>query len=147
MFSVWTLLSLMHIVGLALGLGAATVKLIILVRCKADHRLVPYFLQIVRPITRVIITGLILVSLSGIGWIILGTVFNTVLIVKLFFVLVIWLIGPYIDNVLEPQYRKLAPVNGAQSSQEFIQIQNKYLRIETVATSLFYLITVLGVLI
>lgn len=147
MFSIWTLLSLMHLIGLALGMGAATVKVMILVRCQSDHEMIPVFLKVVRIITRVIITGLILLTVSGIGWVVMGTTFNTVLIVKLVFVLLIWVIGPYIDNSVEPAYIKLAPAAGAQPGPEFLKIQKKYITVDSIAAALFYVITILGVMI
>jgi hypothetical protein len=65
MFSPPSLL-LVHLVGLAIGLGAATAKLVLLFRCRADAAFVPTYLAVVRPITRQIILGLVLLLLSGI---------------------------------------------------------------------------------
>ena len=66
MFSPSSLL-LVHLVGLAIGLGAATAKLVLLFQCRADGAFVPTYLAVVRPITRQIILGLVLLLLSGIG--------------------------------------------------------------------------------
>ena len=65
-------LSLAHLIGLALGVGCATAKLTLLVRCKADHAFVPAYVAVARPITRLIILGLALLTLSGVGWLLLG---------------------------------------------------------------------------
>ena len=51
MFSPSSLL-LVHLVGLAMGLGAATAKLVLLFQCRADGTFVPTYLAVVRPITR-----------------------------------------------------------------------------------------------
>ena len=146
MISLWSVLTIAHLFGLALGVGAATVKLTLLLRCRSNHDFVPVFLKITRPVTRLIILGLILLTLSGIGWILVGMPVTKLLLVKICLVLVIWILGPVIDNVIEPKFKKLAPEPGTQVSPDFVEIQKRYLMLETVATSLFYVITVMGVL-
>jgi hypothetical protein len=146
MISFWFILTLTHLLGLALGVGAATVKLVLLTRCNSNPEFVSCYIKVSKPITRIIILGLILLSLSGIGWIVLGTLFTPLFIVKLALVLVIWVVGPVIDNVFEPKFMKLAPEPGKKATPEFIQIQKKLLILEILATSLFYAITVIGVL-
>lgn len=146
MISLWSIITISHLFGLALGAGAATVKLMLLLRCRSNHDLVQVFLKIARPVTHLIILGLILLTLSGIGWILIGVPVTKLLLVKIFLVLVIWILGPVIDNVVEPKFKKLAPEPGGQASPDFIAIQKQYLMLETIATSLFYVITVMGVL-
>jgi len=51
--------------------------------------------------THLIIAGLILLTLSGIGWLILGYGFSAQLIAKIILVVVIWALGPVIDKVIE----------------------------------------------
>jgi len=139
-------LTLAHLIGLALGVGCATAKLTMLLRCRADHGLLPACLAAVRPITRLIIVGLILLTLSGIGWLLVGYPFTPLLGVKLAMVAAIWVLGPIIDNVVEPQFRKLAPGPGESASVEFIEVEQRYLMLEVVATGLFYVIVVMWVL-
>jgi len=146
MFSSWFFLTLMHLIGLSLGVGAATVKLMLLLKANSDPGFVATYLKVNRPITRIIIIGLILLTLSGIVWIFQGVSFTTVFIIKLVLVLAMWVMGPIIDNVIEPKYKKFAPVAGNQVSPEFNRIQRKLLIIETIATLDFYVIMVLGVL-
>ena len=57
-----SLVSLAHLIGLALGVGSATVKLVLLLRCQADFTFVHTFLKVSRPITRLIIVGMILLT-------------------------------------------------------------------------------------
>jgi hypothetical protein len=57
MISLPSLLSLAHLIGLALGVGAATVKLTLLLRCRADHALVPVHVKVAKPITRQIVSS------------------------------------------------------------------------------------------
>jgi hypothetical protein len=147
MVSMWTVLLLVHLVGLALGLGAASVKLMLLLRSRADHGFVPTFLEITRPVTRLIILGLILLTVSGIGWLLLGYPFTTVLIAKLVLVVGIWILGPVIDNVVEPELVRLAPAVGEPPSHDFISIQRRYLALEVAATGAFYVVLVMWVLV
>ena len=101
-----------HVIGLSLAVGSASAKLTLLAKCRTDHAFVPVFIAIARPVTRLIILGLILVTLSGVGWLLLGYPFTSTLIVKLVMVGVIWVLGPVIDNVAEPRFKKSAPAAG-----------------------------------
>jgi hypothetical protein len=140
-------LSLAHLIGLALGVGCATAKLTLLVRCKADHAFVPAYVAVARPITRLIILGLALLTLSGVGWLLLGYPLTPLLVVKLVLVGAIWVLGPVIDNVVEPKFRQLAPGAGESASPAFIRIRQQYLLLEVIATGLFYVIVVMWVLV
>jgi hypothetical protein len=99
-----------------------------------------------RPVTRLIILGLALLTLSGVGWLLVGYQFTPLLVAKLAIVAAIWALGPIIDNVVEPQFQKLAPRSGESASPPFIRIQRRYLLLEGIATGLFYVIVVMWVL-
>ena len=146
MLSFWFVLTFSHLLGLALGVGAATVKLTLLLKCNSNYDFVPVFIKVTRLITHIIIFGLILLTLSGIGWVLLGTSFTPFFITKLVLVVLIWILGPYIDNAIEPKFIKLAPPIGESPTKEFVKVQKKYLIMETIATMLFYAITIMGVL-
>jgi hypothetical protein len=146
MNSLYSLWLVMHLLGLALGVGAATVKLALLLKCRADVAFVPNYLSVTRPITRLIITGLILLTLSGIGWLVTSRYsFSPILIIKLALVVVLWVLGPVIDNVIEPKFRKFAPPPGESASPAFVSAKRQLLAMETMATGAFYAITFLGV--
>lgn len=140
MMSLHSFLLLVHLIGLALGIGAATLKVVLLLRCKADTTFVPVYLAVVNPITRFIVLGLILLTLSGIGWLTLvgGYAYSLRLIGKLVLVAVLWALGPFIDKVLEPRFTRLAPTRGAAATPEFVQARQHYLSVELMATALFY---------
>jgi hypothetical protein len=144
--SVPSLLALAHLVGLALAVGSATAKLALLLRCRTEPGLVPAFLAVVRPVTRLIILGLALLTLSGAGWLLVGYPFTPRLAVKLVLVAAIWALGPVIDHVAEPAFRRLAPGPGEPPSPGFLRASARYLRLEALATGLFYVIVVLWVL-
>ena len=147
MISLSFLLTLTHLIGLALGVGAATVKLTLLLKCGTNQAFVPVYLKVARPVTRLIILGMILLTLSGIAWLVLAYRLTPLLLAKIILVGAIWALGPLIDNVVEPRFQKLAPADGAPASPDFTRVHKQYLTLEVVATGLFYVIVVMGVLI
>ena len=144
LYSLWLLL---HLVGLAFGLGAATVKTTLLLKCSTAPDFTPVYLRVNRAITRFIILGMILLTVSGIGWLVApgGYSFTPLLITKLALVLGLWGIGPVIDNVFEPAFTRLAPRAGEPPSSEFLRARRRLVTIECIATGLFYVVTLLGV--
>jgi hypothetical protein len=138
-----TLLSLAHLIGLSLALGAATVKLLLLLRCVRDPSFVPSYLAMVRTVTRPIIVGLALLIVSGAGWMLVGYRFTTLLTAKLVLVAAVLALGPVIDNVVEPKFRRLAPAAGESPSAAFAAARGRYLALELTATSLFYVIVIM----
>ncbi len=145
MISLSSLLSVAHLVGLALAVGAATVKVVLLLKCRADYAFVPVYLKVARLVTRQIVLGMVLLTLSGIGWLVLGYPFTSRLLVKLLLVATIWVMGPLIDNVVEPRFQKLASAPGKPNSSAFIRIQKQYLALEISATLIFYIVIVVWV--
>lgn len=143
--SLMSLLLVVHLIGLVLGVGAATVKLVLVLKSHADHTFVPILIKVSRLITRQIIVGLILLTLSGIGWLLTGYPMTPLLIVKAVLVAVIFVLGPIIDNLVEPKFRKLAPGPGESPSLDFMRVQKQYLTLEVAATLLFYIIIVIWV--
>jgi hypothetical protein len=146
MFTVSNLLSFVHILGLALGLGAATVKTRLLFKCITDYGFVPIFLGVIKPITMIIILGQILLTLSGIGWMLYGYSFTTVIIIKIILLGLLWILGPVIDNVITPRFEKLAPLPGENASPSFVIAQKQLLAAEIGATGLFYILLIMGIL-
>jgi hypothetical protein len=122
------------------------VKVTLLLMCRADNAFASVYLSVARPITRLTIVGLVMLTLSGIGWILQGYTFTPSFVVKLVLVGVIWVLGPVIDNVAEPRFKALAPAAGEPATAAFIQSYRRYLSLEVMATGLFYVITVMGVL-
>lgn len=146
MISLTEVLTVVHLLGLALGLGAATAKFMLLIRCRADHAFVAVFLEVTRPLTRQIILGLVLLVVSGMGWIFTGYPLTPLLITKLVLVGALFVMGPIIDHVVEPKFEALAPGMGEAPSPEFIRARARYLGLEMVATAMFYVIVVVWVM-
>jgi hypothetical protein len=134
----------MHLVGLSLGVGAATVKMLLLIKCKSDYFLVSVYLKVSKIITKLILIGIILLTLSGIGWLLHGYPFTDILIVKIILVVTIWILGPFI-NKIEPKFQKLVPGTDQTASVEFISVLKKYLILEIIATGLFYCVIVIWI--
>src|SRR5512147_1920148 len=104
-----SLLKLVHIFGVALAVGTGTAKLVLLLKCKAEPAFLPSYLRLSKTITRLIIVGIMMLALSGAGWLLLGYPLTSRLVVKIALVAAILVLGPIIDNVTEPRFRKLAP--------------------------------------
>lgn len=137
-------LTLAHLLGLAFAVGASTVKLALVIRAKSDLQFLPAFLAVRKPITRLIVLGMILVTVSGIVWFLQGYPWSPPVIVKMVLVGLIWALGPIIDNAFEPKLERLAPGPGEAPTQAFRSAQRAHLVIETLATALMYGALVLG---
>jgi len=144
--SVSSLLSLTHLLGLVLAVGAASVKVVLLLKCRSDPSFAPAFAKITRLLSRQIILGLILLTLSGIAWLLRGYPLGGLLIAKLVLVAAVWVLGPVIEKVAEPEFLRLAPAPGEQASAEFAQASKRYFVLESVATLLFYAVILLWML-
>jgi hypothetical protein len=139
-------LMLTHLIGLAWAMGAASVKLALLLRCQRDRSLIHVYLRVVGSVTRQLVAGLILLTVSGIGWLFVGHPLTRILVVKLVLVAAVWVMGPVIDKVAEPRFLRLAPTAGEAISSELVRAERAYVALEVVATGMFYLIVAVWVL-
>ena len=146
MFIFSHLLVLTHLLGLALGVGCATVKLLLVLRSHSNYEFFHIYFKVSKLITKLIVVGIIFLTFSGIAWLIMGYPFTMLLIIKLILVGLIWALGPIIDNVIEPKLEKLVALPGQTFSPAFVRIHKQHLALEIVETVLMYLITIIGVL-
>lgn len=146
MQSLYTLILFVHLVGISLAVGAATVKNILMLKCYSDHAFIAVYRQVVRTLTKTIITGMVLLTLSGISWFFAGYSLDTYIIVKMALFLAVWILGPLIDNVFEPRFFNAAPAGDEPPSGEFTRARNMYMVIDFLATAIFYGIIVMWVL-
>ncbi|MDH5511535.1 MAG: hypothetical protein OEZ32_14460 [Nitrospinota bacterium] len=144
--SLSSILLLAHLLGLTMAVGAGAVKVMLLIKCYNDHSLIQAYFKLAKSITQMLIAGFILLTVTGIIWIFTGYPFTFALGVKSALVALVWILGPYIDNVAEPALVKLAPASGEQGSAEFVQMQKKHFALEIVAEGLFIAIIVMWVL-
>lgn len=142
----WSILTVFHLLGLALALGAGAVKLALLLECRAESDLTPVFLRVSRTVTRLIVVGMALATLSGVAWVLLGRPLTPALVVKLGLVAALWVVGPFIDKAVEPRFRRLALAAGPATSPELGRVRSRYLALEVAAVALLGAVTVLGVL-
>ena len=140
------ILYIVHIIALALAAGSATIRLLLLFKCKADYKFFNVYFQVAPLITRLIITGMIFLTLSGIAWIIIGYSLETLLILKIVLVAGIWGLGPIIDNIAEPKLKKYFPLPDRVPAAEFNLAQKSHLQLEIAATILMYAVVIIGVL-
>jgi hypothetical protein len=75
----------------------------------------------------------------------IGHSFTPRLVIKLVLVAAIFVLGPVIDNVVEPRFRVLAPRPGTDASPEFVRMGTQYLALELLATGLFYAVVIIWV--
>lgn len=129
-----------HLIGMALSVGAATAKLWLLLKCRLDESIIPSYIRITPVLTRLIVTGLALLTVSGAIWLLQGYDLSSKMITKIVLVVFIWILGPIIDKVAEPKFRELARTAGQSPPLEFARAHNVYLGLEITATSLFYII-------
>jgi len=137
-----TLLPVVHIVGLVLAVGAATAKSVLLLRASRDQTFVPHYISVVPSLTRLILAGMLLLILSGVGWLLSGYPLSGHLIAKLVLVGCVLGLGPMVDKVVEPKYFRLATALEPGSEGTLRQARNQYIAIELTATFLFYAIIV-----
>jgi len=95
-----SLLLVVHLLGMALGVGAAVVKTVLVLRARADLAFVPVLVAARRPVTKTLVAGLALATLSGIVWLVRGYPWTPLLIGKLAVVAAIWVLGPLIGQRL-----------------------------------------------
>jgi hypothetical protein len=137
---------LLHLVGLALALGGATVKVSLLLASRTDPRITSAYVRVSPVVTRLLVTGLVLLTASGIAWLVLGRPMTPSLVAKIALVVVLWALGPVIDKVVEPAFLRLAPSAGPGAAPELACARRRYLAVEVFAAGVMSAITILGVL-
>ena len=146
MFTLDHLLILLHLLGLGFAVGAATLKLLFIYRCKKNPDFIPVFLKVLKPITGILLSGLILLTVTGIVWVIMSYSFTSLLIVKVVLVTLIWLIGPIIDKVVEPKFVRQGLAYSEESKSEFKKQWTNYFFIELIADLIIAAVIVLGIM-
>ncbi len=141
-----SLLTVAHLIGLVFAVGAATTKLVLLLKSRGDQAYLPAYLKVAGPITRLILLGTGLLVVSGVGWLMSGYPFTARLTTKLVMVVAIVGAGAIIDRVIEPKFRALALGQGAAPSPRFTRVQAQFLAMEATATLLFYAVIIYWVL-
>lgn len=133
-------------IGIALGVGGASVKFVLFMKSYRNNEFTPTYAMVAGPIAPLIPLGLVLLTVSGIGFFLIGYPEGSSLLVKHILVVALWIVGILIDKVYEPKYLTLAPKAGGTPTPEFLQIRKRLMPLETVGTILFYAIVIIGVI-
>src|SRR5574342_237524 len=136
MTTAWFTLKLFHLLGMALMLGAAASKIALLAASLRDPAFSPAYPRVARTLTRLLVSGLVLATLSGAAWLVLGRPVTPALWAKLGLAAALWGVGPVIDKVVEPHFARLAVDPALASSPEAVRRGRQYLAVEALATAL-----------
>lgn len=138
----------LHFVGLAFGLGGATIATIISVKAEKDKEIAGAVMKLMPPISKLIFIGLVLLIISGIAlpFYISWPLNKGMLIVK--HVLVVWIvIFGVLIGTSSRRIRKLVLAQGARQkpSSQFLKIKKRMKAFSIINLILWYLVTLLSV--
>jgi hypothetical protein len=140
-----TLFIFFHTVGLAFGLGGVTANVMLMIKARFDKELASTIIKILKTIGTLIFLGLVLLTISGIGFMRLGYPLTRTLAVKHVLVVALWIEGPLIFY-LTSKLAKLSPKQGEPPSPKLISTRRKMQALAAVGLVLWYTTTVLGTL-
>ncbi len=117
----YDVLQFLHMTGMALGAGGATVAMVLSMKAEKDGTLKPALMMVMPLISKVIGAGLIIVVLSGFGFSALApkVATNPNLPLKIGLTALLVATGLLINFRLMPDMQKLAPKPGSAPSKEF----------------------------
>lgn len=142
------ILRLIHAIGIAWGVGGATINSILMMKAEKNPELAPHIMKVMPSIVKMIWAAIIILIISGIFIVPLITwpIDKTMLSMKHVVVVLLVLSGLNLNFRVLPKIKKLAPIGG-QPSPEFLKAK-KTLKISgIVGLVLWYAVMVLSVLI
>lgn len=135
----------LHFLGLAFGLGGATIATIISMKAEKDKDIGKAVMKIMPSISKLIMFGLLLLIISGIAmpFYMAWPVDKQLLIIK--HVLVVWIIiiGIFIGTRMK-KMRNLAPVLREKPSQEFFKVKKQMKYLSIINLILWYAVTLMS---
>lgn len=139
---------LMHNIGMAWGVGGATILTILMIKSEKMPESAPHIMRVIPAISRLIGIAVILLIVSGIPmmFLIAWPISKTVLMIKHVVVLLLVINGVYMALRIVPGMKKLAPRDGEGPSEEFLKIKVKSKISGMLGLFLWYLILVLSAL-
>jgi len=140
-----TIFVFIHVVGLAFGLGGVTANVVLMIKARFDKELASIMSKVSKTIGPLIFLGLVLLTLSGIGFVRLGYPLTRTLIVKLHLVAVLW-VESLLISYLSSKLGRLAPKLGKPPSLKFLSTRRKMQALVAVGVVLWYTTTALGIL-
>ena len=147
--TIWlNLFNFLHFVGLAFGLGGATIMAIISSKAEKYQEVAIAMRKIAPSIVKLIWTGLILLIISGIAlpFYIEWPLNKNILLIK--HVLVIWIvvIGFFL-GLSSRKMNRLAPKEKEKPSLRFLKVKSQMRAFSIINLILWYVITILSVFI
>lgn len=118
------IISLAHTLGIALGIGGATIANVINIKSERNPELAPAAMRLLQPISKVIWVGVILMFITHIIELILSPDI-LILWIKFLVILLILAGGITITFGFLPKLLKLAPTPPAKPSADFISLKAK----------------------
>ena len=143
---IYELVDFLHFIGLAFGLGGATIAFIISAKAEKDKKIATVIGGVLQSVVKVIWIGLILLIISGIALpFFINWPLNTkTLIVK--HVLVAWIvIIGIIVGVKAKKVKNLAPVLREKPSAGFLRAKKQVKILSIINLILWYLVTLISV--
>lgn len=137
---------LVHDIGIALGLGGATVSAIISRKADKDPEMAPFASRVMPAISRMIWLAIVLLIVSGIAVtpLITWPLNTTLLTAKHILVVLLVLNGIAITRFMG-KTMKLAPAPSGTPSPEFLKAKRRGGRAGMVGVLLWYIITIVSV--
>ncbi|MFW9965391.1 MAG: hypothetical protein ACFFCX_17595 [Candidatus Sifarchaeia archaeon] len=142
----WQIITLVHIIGIALGVGGASIKLVLFMKSYYNKNFTPAYTVVAEPISQLIFLGMILLTVSGIGYALVGYPEGSSLLVKHVLVVLLWVVGPLISKVYGPRFITLAPKPSESPTSEFLQVRKQLLVLEVLGTVCFYAVSIIGII-
>jgi uncharacterized membrane protein len=143
---VWLeLFNFLHFVGLAFGLGGATIAAIVSSKAEKDREIAIASVKLMPSISKLVVLGLILLIASGIAipFFMTWPLNRDMLIIKHILVVFIVLFGMSLGNSSR-KINKLVPKKNEKLSQEFLKTKKKIKILSMVNLFLWYLTTILS---
>jgi len=145
--NLFNIAQLLHIVGIAWGVGGVTAISLLNMQADKHPELSPLQMKVLPIFSKLIGFGMLLLVISGIilGRELGGTVDKTVFPIKIILVIALIINGLYLSFRLMPKMEKLAPAGGPPSG-EFLKVKQQTKIAGMIGLVLWYAILVLGVL-
>ncbi|MHA2301641.1 MAG: hypothetical protein ACXACD_11870 [Candidatus Thorarchaeota archaeon] len=123
-----------------------TANFALMLKSRSDKEFGPIFMKASEPIAKIISLGLILVTLSGVGFYAIGYPETQLLLIKHVLVVALWINGFIMMFYLQPKLKGLAPRPDKPPTPEFFLVQKQMQTLGIIGIVLWYAITVQGVL-
>ena len=138
---------ILHDIATAWGVGGVTIAFLLLLKGDRDKELAPIIRNKLMPlISKVIMIGLLLLIVSGIGLLYLTPwPLGDFYLIKHIFVVALLCVGISMGAYVMPRRNKLAPTPGNPPSKEFLKFKRLARALHLVNLILWYVITVLSV--